>query len=340
MKPGIQYISSLGIVLIILLSCTHDKESELQEYDLARIDLSIGNEIQLSPESRAQNYSVNRILVLPFPKLNAALPDSRADNFITAWNFARQWDINSFPTQSLTLGLPKSFTYKVLIIGYKQSDYNYYNRNAVSNLIELTSQPTPTSLANFLLAPKSPTIVPEFYTCLCTATKDGTAIGTVFTPDNTSNISLSGQLKRFVSGLTVSITNIPGYVKSIALVAGNLVKAVQVNDTIATAVQVPGDNQSRKLQEQTPSAQTVNFNVFLLPTRSTNKTTFSLIVKYDSVTETYLIKVPDSPVSQNNNIILRPNEIVNISGDYSKINIGFAIGRTIDLDDDKWDGFN
>ena len=340
MKSGIQYVLSLGIVLMFLSACSRSEDLEQPESDLAQLDLSVGSEILFSSafSTRAPAYSVNRILVLPFQKLNAALPDDRADNYVPAWNFAHQWDVSSFPTQSLTLKLLKSFTYKILVIGYKQTDYDYYNQNTVANLVELASQPTPTTLANFQLAPKSPTVVPEFYTCLCTATVNGILSGTAFTPSDASTISLSGQLRRFVSGLTVSVTNVPSFVKSMTLTAGNLVKVVQVNDTIATSVQVPGDNQSRVLQKLTPTSGNVNFSVFLLPTQNVNKTTFSLVVRYGSTSETYLIKVPDSQVSQSNNVILRPNGIVNISGDYSKINLGFQICRTIDLDDNAWDG--
>ena len=63
-------------------------------------------------------------------------------------------------------------------------------------------------------------------------------------------------------------------------------------------------------------------------------------MEYDSTTETYTINVPDSEVSQSNSIILLPNGTVNITGSYSLINIGFEISRTIDLDDDSWDGVN
>lgn len=342
MKSGIQYIASLGLSFLFLFACSEPEVPEQPDNGLAQVNVSVGKAVDFGmlPETRVPSYSTNRILVLPFQKLDTSLPDDNADNYVPAWNFAHQWDVNSFPVQSLTLGLLKSFTYKVMVIGYQQSDYDYYNQGAVSNLVELATQPTPTTLANFQLAPKSAWIVPEFFACFLTASQDGTPIGTVFTPGDNTSISLSGQLKRFVSGLSVTVTGIPGYVKSMTLVAEKMVKAVVVNDTTASAVQVSGDNENRVIQKLVPSAGTVNFNVFLLPTLSTNMSKYSLVVEYDSTTETYQIQVPDSEVSQGNSIILLANGMVNITGSYATINIGFEISRTINLDDPAWDGIN
>ena len=109
---------------------------------------------------------------------------------------------------------------------------------------------------------------------------------------------------------------------------------------MAVAVQVPGDQDSRVIQKLIPVSGSVNFTTILLPTLNVNKSKYYLIVEYDSTTETYTINVPDSEVSQSNSIILLPNGTVNITGSYSLINIGFEISRTIDLDDDSWDGVN
>lgn len=343
MKFGIRYVVPLAILWMFMGACSQPDDPEQPGDGLAGVDLRIDGQVfsTVTGGTRAPGYTVNRILVLPFQKLNPALADNVADNFIPAWSFARQWNVGSFPVQSLSLRLPKSLAYKVLVIGYKQTDYDYNQRNSVSNLVELASQPQPSTFANFQLAPKSPAVVPEFYSCLCTAFVNGTtSIGTVFTPSDGTDITLNGQLKRFVSGLTVSVTNVPGFVKSMTLTAGKMVKAVRVNDTIASAVQVAGDNESRVIQKLVPVAGNVNFNVFLLPTLSVNKTTFSLVVEYGSTTESYLIKVPDSAVSQSNSIILKPNGIVNISGSYANINIGFEISGMINLDDNDWDGIN
>lgn len=342
MKTGIRYMGLLGIAVVFLFACSQPDIPGQPEDGLVPIKVTVGKTgtSGISPDVRLAGAPVNRILVLPFQKLNTALPDNQANNFVPAWNFARQWDVSAFPTGSLTLALPKSFTYKVLVIGYKQSDYNYNTPNTVSNLVELTVQPAPSSLANFLLAPKSPAQVPEFFTCVLTASQNGTSIGTVFTPSEGVDISLSGQLKRFVSGLNVSITNIPGFVKSMTLTAEKMVKSVQVNDTVAVAVQAPGDNESRVIQKLVPASGTVNFTTILLPTLNVNKSKYYLIVEYDSMTETYTINVPDTEVSQSNSIILLPNGTVNITGNYSLINIGFEISTTINLDDDAWDGIN
>lgn len=342
MRRGIRCIGIPGIIVLFLLACSRLEVPGQAGDGLVPIEITVGKAAISEALSgiRAAASPVSRILVLPFQKLNTALPDSRADNFIPAWSFARQWDVNAFPAESLSLKLPKSFTYKVLVIGYRQSDYNYYSPGAAANLVELAVQPVPSSLANFRFMPKSPARVPEFFTCVLTASHNGQSIGTVFTPGETTNISLSGQLKRFVSGLNVSVTNIPGYVKSMTLTAEKMVKSIQVNDTVAVAVQVLGDQDNRVIQKLTPVSGSVNFTTILLPTLSVNKSKYYLIVEYDSTKETYTINVPDSEVSQSNSIILLPNGTVNITGSYSLINIGFEISRTIDLDDDSWDGVN
>lgn len=342
MKKAIRCIGVLGITVMFLFACSQPEIPELLADDLVPIEITVGRAAALGGLSgtRSAASPVNRILVLPFQKINTALPDNRADNFVPAWNFAHQWEVSAFPVSSLTLGLAKSFTYKVLVIGYKQSDYDYYSPNSISNLVELATQPSPASLANFLFAPKSSVQVPEFFTCFLTASQNGASIGTVFTPGETTNISLSGQLKRFVSSLNVSVTNVPGYVKSMTLTAEKLVKSVQVNDTLAVAVQTSDSPDSRVIGKLIPVSGGVTFTTILLPTLNANKSKYFLIVEYDSTTETYTINVPDSEVSVGNSVILLPNGTVNITGDYSRINIGFEISRTIDLDDDAWDGIN
>lgn len=340
MRTAIRYISILSVALVFLFACSQPEAKSGQEEDMAFIHLSVHELLQsrAAGDVGTATDSVNRIFVLPFQKLNPALPDNQADNFVPAWNFARQLDVSSFPVQSLILKLPKSFVYKVVIIGYKQADYDFYNPSAASNRIVLTTQPQPTTLANFQFAPKVPESVPELFVCYCTASAGSNVIGPVFTPRDGQDITLSGQLKRFVSGLGVYLTDIPGFVKSVTLVAGGMVKAIRLNDSIPVSAQTPGDGANRIIGKLIPAGGNVRFNVFLLPTLATYQSLFYLDIEYDSITERYQIIVPDSPVSQASHIILLPNGAVTITGSYSKINFGFEIAGSINLDDDKWDG--
>lgn len=340
MKSAIRYILSLSMVIALFTACSEPEGIERGE--MAYMNLSVDQDLltRATADIGTATHTVNRILVLPFQKVNQSLPDNQAGNFIPAWTFARQWDISSFPSSSLSLKLPVSMTYKVMVIGYNQNDYDFSNPAMASTRIILTNQPTPTTLANFRLTPKAPENVPELFVSYCIASQGSTVIGPVFTPQPGTTISLATTLKRFVSGLGVYVTDIPGYVKSVTLVAERMVKSIQVNDSLPVVVQTPGDLENRVIQKLVPAAGSVKFNVFLLPTRTTNKSMFYLDVEYDSVVERYQIKVPDSAVSQANGIILNPNGAVVISGSYSKINFGFEIRGVINLDDDAWDGIN
>ena len=87
-----------------------------------------------------------------------------------------------------------------------------------------------------------------------------------------------------------------------------------------------------------PSSGNLTFSTYILPTFDTNKTGFYLDVEYGAYTQRYTVKVPDSDVSSGNKFTLNPNHAINVTGDYSKINIGFNLSFTINLDDNAWDG--
>lgn len=332
----ILYILLPFLIANILAGCTRPEYQDETEISIP-VTLAVGNEIK----ARAIGdpvHSVNRILVLPFQKINAALPGNDPSNFTPVYSFARQWDVATFPSGNLTLKLPKGLTYQVMVIGYNANDYDFNTPNAASNRFSIGSVTSPTHLNNFHLYPKAPNLVPEFFSCFCTATDNGTSLGTTFTPGDNTHIGLSGQLNRLVSGLTVQITGIPDFVKSISLTAERMVKAIQVIDTLASLVQTAGDGESRLIQKLTPTNGQVLFSNLLLPTMDTYKTKLYLNVSYGLVTETYTIKVQDTNISSGNSITLKPNHVVTITGDYTKINLGFKLTYTINLDDNKWDG--
>ncbi|MCR9011215.1 hypothetical protein [Gabonibacter chumensis] len=336
MKKVKSYLLFFCLCTIVFIGCTRKEEIEQSEVVLP-LKLLFDNNLNAKALGDPV-HSVNRILVLPFQKLNPLLPDNNLNNYAPLYLFARQWNVASFPVGNLVLKLPRNFAYKVLVIGYNSNDYDFNNQGATSNRFSIGSAVSPTRLDNFHLYPKSPNVVPEFFTCYLTATNGSIVIGTTFTPTSDVNLTLSGQLNRIVSGLTVKITAIPGYVKSISLMAERMVKAIRVSDTIASLVQTTGGTESRLIQKLVPSAGQVLFSNILLPTMTTYKTKLYLNVSYGSVTDIYTIKINDSQVSSDNSIILKPNRVVNISGPYNKINLGFELSYTIKLDDGKWDG--
>lgn len=337
MRTRTLYILLSYLIVNLFTGCSHIESPNDSEITLP-VDLSINQKIT----TRALGdpiHSVNRILVLPFQKINSTLPDNNLNNFTPLYGFARQWDIATFPSGNLTLKLPKDFTYQVMVIGYNSNDFDFNNQASINNKFSIGSATTPTRLDNFHLYPKQPNVVPEFFTTFCTATNNGTPSGKTFTPSSSNtNISLTGQLRRLVSGLTVQITGIPNYVKSISLSAERMVKATRVNDTIPSLVQSTGDGENRLIQKLVPSGNRVLFSNLLLPTKSTYSTKLYLNVNYGLTTETYTIKVPDSAISTGNRISFNPNHVVKIEGTYAKINLGFVLSYTINLDDNKWDG--
>lgn len=281
-------------------------------------------------------HHVNRIAVIPFRKISEDLPDDD-QNYVPTYLFGIQRDITAFPVSNIVVHLPVHATYKLLVIGYSQTDYDYNDRSNPANRFDMGSVSLPTTLDNFCLYPKSPAEVPEFFTCICTAYNGASPVGTVFRPEQ--RYTLSGTLNRLVSGFSLTITDIPAFVKSISLVAENLTKASKATDASIVLSQTAGDGGNRLIGKKTPpSSWSITFDEYLLPTFGTNTTGFFLDVEYGEYTQRYTVKVPDSEVTSGNKFTLNPNHAINISGNYSNINIGFTLSFAINLDDNAWDG--
>lgn len=295
-----------------------------------------GEALQTRAFANDGTHRVDRIVAIPFRKTSESLPDDDR-YYVPAYTLAVQRDVASFPVTGLVLHLPVGSTYKVLVIGYNRTDYDYDNRSNPANRFDVGSLSSTATLADFHLYPKSPTAVPEFFTCLCTAYDGAAAVGTAFRPER--NYRLSGVLSRLVSGVSVSITGIPAYVKAISLAAENLTRASKATDGSPVLSQTTGDGGNRLIARKTPSTgRSVAFDCYLLPTSDARPTLFYLDVEYGAYTQRYVVKVPDSDVSVGNRLLLKPNHAINISGGYSAVNLGFNLGFTIRLDDDAWDG--
>lgn len=324
------WIVIAGMLLMAGCSQGNDKEIIVPERDVT-VQLEVGYESGLNTralEDGTQN--VNRITVLFFQKINEAGSNTDNTNFTLQSTYTLQQDINSFPAQ-VNNTITSGHTYRAFIVGYNQTDYN----NGVGRF-GFVSPAGGQTLDKYDIFLNSATSVPQFFTASCSATQGSTDLGTAFFPTTSDPIRLKGQLKRAVSGISVSITGIPAYVQSISLRANNMVTAMKVVDNNSTQLAAIGVNKT--LATLVPTAGTILFENLLLPVWNGNTTQLYLDVKYGSTTESYQIKVGNSTASNNNNITFFPNRIIKITGTYNNINLGFLINDNINLDDDAWDG--
>ena len=225
-----------------------------------------------------------------------------------------------------------------MIIGYNQNDYDFLNQNDATRRFSIISTAIPATLANVCLQPANPAVVPEYFSCIGTGYLNASAVGQTFKPSQVNNVK--GILTRLVSGLSLQVSNVPGYVKSMTLVAEQLVTGIRTTDAVPLTWQTAGDGGVRILGTRTPVSGNVNFNLYMLPTTATRKTLLYLDVAYgNGFTERYTVKIPDSEgVVSGNRITFDSNHWVKIAGDYSAINLGFTLVGNINLDDNAWDG--
>lgn len=324
----------LSLTVFVMLACGRNDSSEAVPDGAVAVPLEI-----VAPVTKAfandLTHHVNRVLILPFRKTDESLGDDNA-NYVPVYTYARQVDVNQFPLSSVTLHLPVQSTYKILAIGYNRTDYDFSNRSNPANRFDIGSTVQPTTLANFQLSPRSAVSVPEFFTTLCEAFGGGVSKGAAFRPEQ--GYTVQGTLQRLVSGFSIAITGVPGFVKSITLRAENLVKSSLAVDASVTAWQTAGDGGARILGKKSPSAGSVSFDLYLLPTFTTYKTGFFLDVEFGSATQSYTVKAADGAAVSGNRFIFNPNQAVNLTGSYSLINLGFSISYGINLDDNSWDG--
>jgi hypothetical protein len=302
-----------------------------------KIYISISAEGVLSGQSEflKGTTNVDRILILPFKKTNEGLPNE-GGNFVPDYGLAKQFNVDDFPGYMLMLDFLDATTYKVLVLAYGRSDYDFGNRGYAGNAFDLGALSSPESLDNIHLNLSSASVIPEIYVATCYAYNGNVLVGDYFKPSEITN--LRGTMKRIVSGLSIAVTGIPSAVLSVELLADNLTKAVKLIGATPTVWQTSGDFSSRSLGIQVPDSGRVIFNKYLLPTFDSHKTKLFLNINYAGNVEHYTVNVADvEGVSSSDSIIFLPNQVVSISGDYSS-NIGFTINNAINLDDNSWDG--
>lgn len=300
-----------------------------------RLEIDAGGSYTRAPGDAA--LSVNRILILPFRKTDEGLTNDPA-NFVLDCNLARQINANLFPTATTTLNLSAASTYQLLIIGYNQNDYDFADQGSATRRFNISSTATPATLASLSVQPVTALAVPEFFSCIATGYLGTTTVGQAFVPSQIDHVK--GTLTRLVSGLTLRVTNVPGYVNSMTLSAERLVTASVAADATPSTWQTAGDGGLKTLGTATPVAGSVTFNLYMMPITTARNSLLYLDVAYGTgFVERYTVKVADSPgVVLGNRIAFGPNHWVQVTGDYANINLGFALTNNVNLDDDAWDG--
>lgn len=324
-------------VLLSVAACTEEAPPGFNPDESAETIPVQVNVVTDEAQTRAPSdpaLSVNRILLIPFRKTSEALADDPA-NFVADYSAARQFAVSTFPTVATMLNLQAGSTYRIMILGYSSIDYDFAVPNSATRRFDIGGSPA--NLANVFLKPLNVMGVPEFFSCMGTGYMNGTAVGQSFRSDQINNIT--GTLQRIVSGLTLTLNQIPGYVKSVTLVAEQLVTATRATDGTALQWQTTGDGASRTMAVRIPVAGSVTFDQFLLAIPDARKTLLYLDIAYSTFVERHTVLIADSSgLISGNRIIFKPNEWVKLTGSYNTINLGFTLANNVNLDDNVWDG--
>lgn len=331
------WIISLGILFILSMgSCSEEESLPEPTSQTVSVVLDLKGDLQTITKAPGDAaLSVNRVLILPFRKINEALTNDPA-NFSPDYSAAEQIDVTAFPVNAARLNLSASSTYQIIIIGYNQTDYDFTNPNNITRRFSI-GPANGATLANFYLQAVNPTIVPEFFVCSGLGYMNGSPVGTAFMPGQVDRII--GNLTRLVSGLSLDITAIPSVVSSISLVAEQLVIASQALNGMPSLWQTAGDSGPKTLGVQSPVAGRIIFNLFLLPTWDSRNSLFYLDITQTNGTVRYPVKLADTPgLSVANRISLLPNHWLIMTGNYLNLSNGFILVNNINLDDPAWDG--
>lgn len=325
------------LIALLMSSCSQDDAiGAASTEETIPVEISIGNDKVSTRAPGDVALSVNRVLILPFRKTSESLADDAA-NFIPIYGSAKQIDVATFPNVVTKLALTPATTYRILIIGYNRNDYDFANQGSANRRFDIGSTSAPTTLANFHLQPILPVSVPEFFTCIATGYKQGLSVGTSFQPEQIDNIK--GTLKRIVSGLTVDINNIPAYITSVSLTAEQLVTATRATDGVPTLWQTAGDSGLKTFGSLTPVNGKVTFSPYMLAIPDARKTLLYINIANGTINQSYPVNIADiANVVSGNRIIFSPNHWVKITGDFINSTLVFTLSRTINLDDNAWDG--
>lgn len=333
---NISFLAAL-LAMMWLGGCSTDDIPDENSDDKVSVPLTLTKEsLDITRAPGDVNLSVNRVLILPFKKTNESLTNDPV-NFAPDYSAAKQVDVNGFPLLTPLMQLTAGSTYQIMAIGYNRNDYDFANPANAGRRFDIGLAGMPLTLADMNLKLTSAPNVPEFYSIMGSGYKNGILVGQTFKPGDINNVK--GLLSRKSSGLTLDITAIPAFVKSISLSAEQLVTAIAAVDGTPVQWQTAGDAGVKLLGTLTPVAGRTTFNLFMLPTLDARKTLLYLDVAYGSTSERYTVKIVDNTgVVSGNRVTFTPNHWVRITGTYANINLGFVLSDDINLDDNSWDG--
>ncbi len=345
------YIRLFGLLCclytLVLTGCSKDEDygkTGTQTAQKVSIPIEINSsQLSLLRSIEEQPYTIDRALILSYKKTDESMTNDdinfELDISLLA---AAQVNLDGLVTHKAMLEFISGSTYKVLVLGFNQNDGGIESATPKFNIGGAGNS---TFATEEILLQKSPADVPELFTGVCQSYityNEISPTGEYFKPEEIT--ILKATITRLVSGLNLEITNIPDSISSISLVAETLVERIHPISYVASSAyrwSPDNDNDDKTtFSTQVPVNGSVSFNHFLFPTFDTNKTKLYLDVQSTNQTKRFLVKVNDVPgVSSDNSIIFTPNDVVKISGDYSKIDFGFIIElATINLDDNDWDG--
>jgi hypothetical protein len=329
----------LCIAVVLLLSgCAQDEVSDPEDNQKVLVPVEIsGINLVQTKALGDPTYTIDRILILPFKKIDESISANDDYNFAPDYASAVQYDVNSF-AYSTMLSLPKSVTYKIMVIGYGRNDFDLLSPGSNTGRFKIDPLGASATLSTITLYSTSFHNVPEIFTATGTAYNDATSVGQSFKAEQINK--LSANLTRLVSGISLSINNVPSFVKSISLASDYMTVSVKLKDRQVWAWTRSLGGTNMLLDTQAPVAGKVTISKYLMPIYQANPAKLYLTITYaDNTMKEYPVKVSDVPgLSSANNITFASNNMVFISGDYLNMDIGFQIQYAINLDDDIWDG--
>lgn len=325
------------VIIFVLFACNQDEDLDRPDKQTIAVPIEISSLTMNTTKSiDTQPHSVNRVLLMPFKKINESIATNDDSNFSLDQAAVKQVEFNYSPAYLTMLNLTQGSTYKILVIGYNSNDYDINNPD-LDEKFDL-SYFDPYILDVLYYHAISAADISDFFTATGMSFNGDAETGEYFKPEDIK--TLKANLIRSVSGLSLEINDIPDYVTSVTLVAEKLVRSVFLPDLEFLEVVYEYENDTLKtFSTQIPDAGHVSFDHYLLPTFDVNSTRFYLDIRLGSITERYLVIVNDvAGVSSGNSISFYPNQVVKIVGNYSSINLGFTLSYSINLDDDSWDG--
>lgn len=325
-----------NFITFFLFGCNQNEDINQTDRGTIAVPIEIISVTNTTKSIETQPHTVNRVLILPFKKIDESILTNNDNNFSIEQASVKQVEFVGNPTFLTMLELTEGSTYKIFAIGYNNNNYDINNPDLDKRFDLFYSAPNTFTTSYY--TSMSAANISDLFTATGISYNGATQTGQYFKPEDIKTLKV--ELTRLVSGLSFAITNIPTYVTSITLVAEKLVQSVYLNDLEALMIQSEtADDNLKTFSTQVPTAGQINFDHYLLPTFDVNSTRLYLNVKLGSITERYLVKVNNvTGVSLDNRISFNPNQVVKILGDYSSINLGFTLSYSINLDDNSWDG--